>query len=326
MSLHPRAAVLIFGVSVVAVGASAGAAPIGCLFPHYVADIVCGDDGATVCVGMAPDGWSGPVQLVLGATLEGGCPPGLDPLGSTHYASPNGLPAVCTCTCDPTGITCAVSLSFFADPSCSDASSCDTTIQVTSCAKVGLKSPADCNGIDASAIYALAPPPSPMGQCQASPAPSVLPPPFDREALLCAPSASVAGCAAGEQCVPRLVGCFYRDGKYECTDPSLATDHPGLTRTMIYTGWTEHRGCGSCQCSGLCAGGVNVYHLPVGAEGQCASTDQNQTLPLGQCPKLSGSGWPGLRQYEYSGPTCTAAAPPTGAITTEHPVTVCCPP
>ena len=118
--------------------------------------------------------------------------------------------------------------------------------------------------------------------------------------------------------------CVHQSG-----DASCPAGYP--TKSVIYGGETDMRGCSPCTCSatptgGSCAGTIGIWgDVAGGCTGAAAGT-----YTLGAtCATYSGAGNnPGYAQgnFTVTPGTCTVVTQPTptGAVIATGPITVCC--
>jgi len=282
--------------------------------------VACGT--GEVCVGSAPAGWTGPVQLYEGAAPPPPCPPStsLEIEGGSGLSAP---PATCsTCTCGaPAGVTCgSPTVTLYTDSVCGGAS-CDVGTVTSTCSL--LKTGTQCNIAGTLVYVSVAPAQATGGSCPPTPeVPSVPPAAWTTNALACAPLATGAACGAGMECTPSpaapFVTCIYQAGNVSC--PSAA--YPN--KSIVDTNWFDTRTCSACSCGapGGCAGGAVL----VSTNSACSSGVQN---PIPSACKFDGI--PGILPYYAEMVTppspngCTpGGGQPTGGTVPTGPITLCC--
>ena len=286
------------------------------------------------CEGSPPAGWSGPDLFWTGAagTTAPPCPAGYQAMNG--YAGPTGSNDSCACTCVATGQTCTATVALHSDMACSVNPACrSVTVTATGTgACTPIPATSNCGSLGSFNVDAGVPTPS-VGTCT----PQVTKTPGSAEgwtsaARVCTAIADApGGCvAAGQQCVlegPSAFGaaiCVHQSG-----DVSCPAGYP--TKSVIYGGETDMRGCGPCTCSskttgGSCAGTISVWG---DLAGSCTGAAPG-TYTLGTtCGTYNGAGNnPGYAQgnFTVTPGTCTVVTQPTptGSVIGTGPVTVCC--
>ncbi|MDP8998576.1 MAG: hypothetical protein M3O46_00510 [Myxococcota bacterium] len=285
------------------------------------------------CTAAAPTGWSGPAILWTGTlgTSAPACPTGYQSALDAH-AGPTGSPDACTCTCASSGATCSASGTFHADQVCANPT-CATVTPDSSGACTPVVPTSSCGSAGSYTMGSSLPTAS-GGTCT----PSVMTTPgsaasWTTSARVCSWMGRVdkpGGCTnPGEQCLlgpmpgfgPTM--CIYQGG-----DVSCPTAFPN--KTLLYSGESDSRRCGSCGCStrpagGTCTGTVTLY----GGTSGCTGTSATYTLGSSCQGYMTLSPTPSYVQAHYTmttPATCSVTAQPasTGSVTGTGPTTVCC--
>jgi hypothetical protein len=297
------------------------------------AEAACQTAGYT-CVPVAPAGWTGPALLWTGAfgTAAPGCPMGYHSLDAK--IGPTGTADSCSCKCAALGQQCSANGTFHADQMCSYVPC--ASVSLSSASGTGACTTITSNTCGTGGSFSgptTLPVPS-GGSCtpQVTPTPGT-PASWTTSARVCswtAPPDIPGGCTAGgEQCIGSSgsfgsMACVYQNG-----DASCPNGYPN--KTLLYTGETDTRGCGSCTCSnppsgGTCAGSISFWgDVNAGCGGAATVTSSLG----GPCKGYMGVGNnPGYVQANYTltPGTCSVPAQPTatGAVTGTGPTTVCC--
>jgi len=288
------------------------------------------------CVGAAPAGWSGPDLFwtgTAGATAPA-CPTGYQTLDGN--AGPTGTSGSCACTCAASGQACTATAALHSDMTCAVNPACRSvtvTATMTGTGACTPIAPTTVCGSGGSFAAAGGVPALSGGTCvpqvTKTPGPAAG---WTSSARVCtAPADFPGGCAAaGQECVPPTPSPF---GAAMCVHQSGDASCPAgfPTKSLIYRGETDMRGCGPCMCSarptgGTCAGTISVWgDLAGGCTGTVAGT-----YTLGNtCTTYTGaSNNPGYAQgnFTVTPGTCTVVTQPTptGAVIGTGPATVCC--
>lgn len=287
------------------------------------------------CVGSPPAGWSGPDLFWTGSAgaTAPACPAGYQSMNG--YSGPTGTNGSCACTCVATGQACTATVTFHTDQTCAVNPACRSVTVMTmsgngACTPI---TPTSNCGPDGSFAVAGGVPAPSVGTCT----PQVTKTSGSAEgwtsaARVCTAIADVpGGCAAGgQQCVlesPSTFGaaiCVHQSG-----DASCPAGYP--TKSVIYGGETDMRGCGPCTCSskptgGSCAGTISIWgDLAGGCSGAAADT---YTLGATCSAYAGASNNPAYAQgnFTVTPGTCTVVTQPTptGAVIATGPTTVCC--
>lgn len=246
--------------------------------------------------------------------------------GAQSVMNDPGGPATCTsCSCAAAqNLGCAAPVL-----SCyKDTTSCGGSVDFTS-----NQDDNNCHNFPGSLFGALddscirSVPSQPKGDCPASGGVPSLPPAWNTQRDLCRLTEQGGGCANGQVCVTKAVGdfdariCAVREGETGC--PSQWSPV-----AVGYLSTLDDRGCDACTCSapqGLSCtpGDVDVYDSD-----NCNDFDQtigaNCSETSGAIDLLSGSYRLNPGQVSGQG-TCTAGGgQPSGSVTGEKPVTICC--
>ena len=222
-------------------------------------------EAGCACVGAAPSGWQGYVQLAFG---DGGASTCVSPYATpqgTSIASVTAAGASCSpCTCTSSGssaVKCQVQLGS-AGLLCAGENM--TPAPQGTCTPVPGSS-----GTPNGSSYG----PTASGSCIADGGTATRPAPQTSPATVCldADASVLTGCASsGQVCVvppaARPSGsatslCIYRSGVQTCPGPYTASH-------VVSTGVTDGRGCSACSCgSGVCPPDGFVQGFPLGCLG-----------------------------------------------------------
>jgi hypothetical protein len=278
----------------------------------------CGGDFQ--CVPAVPGGWTGPLELYLGAAAPPACPSG----SSTTFDGMDGLQASapnCDCSCDSPVIVCgSVTMTTSAAADC--ATSCETTpVASGSCF-----ASATCAGNPTSAFQTLSSPVA-TGKCTPQAAVDVPPASWAAYARACASSFAVtqSDCAAGLVCAHLAPAAPFQAGACIVQAGSQACPTAGYVQSHVeYTGLTDTRGCNPCSCGGsgnaTCAATVDAYET---SNATCGGLSVTFDPPVDCVPTNVGAD---LRvTVTGSGDPCTPSpGSPTGVATPTGPSTICC--
>jgi hypothetical protein len=291
--------------------------------------------GAYTCAPAVPSGWFGLVALweAPAGSSAPSCP--------LHYqnlmdakAGPSASSATCSCSCSASGQVCSATGVLHADQTCLN-SACATVVPASSGACTSV--PSNLCGSGGSFNLAGAATPS-GGTCTPHVAPTIPPLSWMTSARLCSytgPLDRPGGCpGASGQCVA-APGSPYGSTMciYSSADPPPTSCPAGFDAkppTVLYSGDTDTRGCGSCTCSSAptgasCSGTIELY-----GGGGCTGGAGSVSYGLGTtCGAYMGlNPVPGSVRaiYTLTGGSCSvqAAPQPIGSVTPTSPTTVCC--
>lgn len=268
------------------------------------------------CNPSAPSGWEGPVSLDDG---NAACAGSYDQLAFTAGTEPSAAAASCTpCSCS--GDSC----SEFVDFVTSDAAQCGGTSCTTSfnqnCAEI---SPACLQNL--SSAYLKTQLPANSGCKPSEQKPQLEHAAWKTEVRACRPAVVYGGgCPTNQVCMPSASSddaglCIWREGEASCPEGRYSERH------MYYREIKDTRACSECSCkSPGCDYHWRVYN----------SDDQSCTTPVldlkneGQCVQVNPSGGKLRVAAAISGGgSCEpAGGQPSGEVSADKPVTVCCAP
>ncbi len=272
-------------------------------------DIDCADAECAGPVACVPG--SGDAKPSTFAASAGSCPAGYSPVTLQR-----GLTAPMTCT----GCTCVSPQTYcLAGVYAHGANTCPSSqytgqlynVYTNSCQPL----PADRN------LYMFAV--DSFTECTAQGTPVPSPTAWGETRVLCVADETGGGCPSGEVCAPAITtaSCVMTEGSTDCSG-ALPDDTGG----QWFTGVTDDRTCGACDCpfnygSGTCGGGTIVgYNGPncTGSSETIGNGTQGSACGLMFAPvsgRVSGTA---------SGGSCQPRAYTTGAATETGPRTVCC--
>ncbi len=294
-------------------------------------------DVGSSCVTVAPEGWQGPVALVVAAPGEpdpqcgGAFPFAQNPIFGADFV--DGGSPVCDCQCSPDTAECEVmaSLSYWDPPFGNDCNGAgDGTFQVSE--GVTTAAPAPPWVDDSSAVWRVNNSSQQLvGTCEGTANAQIPTPSFGTRVVACAPGLTDDACEDGA-CVPEAVApfdgrvCIYREGEHMCDDPAYPE------RTTYHTGWVDERACAECTC-GEIQGSCSDEHFTVGYVGQDGLVWDDEQIPLdGSCEYIVIAGGPyqdaiSTVAGDPVGTSCAVAPGSTnysGTAQASDPVTVCC--
>ncbi|MFT3770197.1 MAG: hypothetical protein QM820_32610 [Minicystis sp.] len=246
--------------------------------------------------------------------------------------NPTGAAPVCpTCTCStPKGVACQIaSATFFANPGCQSAGGTLTIAQGVCQGFVTLQFD------PASVRWATAP--AAGGACVPQPSgfPQVQPAKWGTQVRACGDAGNGAGCGIGT-CVPKPLPpfddmlCIYQAGDIPCPGGAYSV------RQVFFSTLDDTRTCSACDCGAptgtSCNGTMKLYtdtacsveEVIMTNVSQCSSLPPDSTTP--PPPYLS------QRSIIYTGTPSNAGScgsipsKPSGSVSADDPVTVCCTP
>lgn len=268
----------------------------------------CADDDCAelACVEL-PIGWLGPVELRADdSPCEGPFSAGIASLKKDVEAAP----ATCTCGCVGIPQTCdTADLTFFGTVICGNA---QMQVQLTNgtCESVENVQGADAFTIEPNVV---------SGSCTSSVETSIEPPTFEARRL-CGLPAEGAGCDSGS-CAPSAT-CVYMPGNVVCPK-GFASSFMGNAGIIDSRGCDEG-GCGCTASGGPCSYTVELYDNQNCQNGVVATTSSTGCQPV----QFGGGG--GNRGALFTatpgtvGCVSTGSGTPTGSVSLNEPITVCC--
>jgi hypothetical protein len=283
----------------------------------------CADDSCS-CAPEAPSNWSGPVVLSLGAGAVG-CPadwPAELQAGWTSVSADDLTCEVCSCG-SPQGVQCGATINYHVDSSCSGSPERMQSLTTTQGCVALANAPQQFQSVRPGTASVTA------GSCAPSgggvdAVPSIA---FGDDAVLCGGAAEGDGCgAAGDVCVAlppapyQATVCIYRTGGGGCPNGS-----PYSQPHAFFGDYDDSRDCSSCGCStaGLSCNATTQLFGP-STNVNCASnpvTVSNNNSCFNNAPQPGSAK---LLANNLSGACTTTGGAPTGGVSGEDPVTVCC--
>jgi hypothetical protein len=298
------------------------------------ADPLC--QAGYVCDDPVPSGWQGPVELYVGNGSPLPTPPGCaTPYANDFVDGNEGLNvplAQCSCACGSVnGADCNQSIDWFAYSDTQCQSQCGNGQMPPSTANFCSSA-----GCTAQSFKVTAGPANlATASCQPN-ATTTLPPVTWQQVLRgCGYSgpADVGGCDAGAHCVARPASPF--GGKaciYSATDQACPGGSSYSSKQLVYSSVAEGRGCTQCTCGNptgvSCAldGGLTMYAFV--SNPPCNDAVGTAQPGAGCVPTVgTGSAIEGYVTAAVTGGSCQpAVSDPTGTVTPQGPITVCCQP
>jgi hypothetical protein len=293
-------------------------------------DVDAGESCSSVlgfaCTPLPPPGWTGPLAIFEGS---GSILPSLPPCSGSFatddydgFDAPTATASTCTCSCGaPSGAACQGSVSFSQNGSCSKSCGAPATLPQGACTPVNTSG---CSGggpvvsVSASASG---------GACAPTPSTTIPTAAWTKEVRACGLSSTpiAATCETGEACVP-VPSLPYEAGNL-CVSQvgNVACPASFPKQRIYYESSTDTRGCSACSCAEptevVCAGGtVNSYF-----DSSCGFLVNSSAFPQ-SCETRSGAtASMDLTGVTASGGTCApSAVTPTGDVSPEQPLTICC--
>jgi hypothetical protein len=279
------------------------------------------------CVPAPPSGWQGPIAVGVGTTINGlACEsawPQEQALGGV--GDPGGAAACEPCSCgDASGATCPASAVFTRhvnDPSC------------TNIVSANFESTADCQfeNVESNGnLLGIRPTPTP-GSCPAQGGEIMnLPAAFAQFAKVCGLANEPQDCDGG-LAVPEFeqpedwATCVFQAGDLPACPPG--SDY-SMGPLVIADGFTDSRGCTSCECGDAtevqCGPYMTSVHTTVDCTGIANMIVHDDTCSMNSIGVQSWrlQGVPGVVSEGTCSPTATVE--PTGGIEIDHVITVCC--
>lgn len=321
-------------------GADLEASPVDALEPHDAGDLDAPPDSPEdaltdassptceslgfECVARAPAGWLGPVALLTSGT--GPAPACEPPFGSDAFesvASPSYIPpARCSpCTCSAAKGPCRARVQPHCNLKCTSPCAQRTDVAQGVCTEIDLMYFA--MALQLQAAFPVAP------ACEPSVVTVDRPPvEFDLWARGCSgDSLALAGCADSEVCLPAAAEpfecqyCVYRGGYQPCPD-----DYPsGL---LTYRQYEDDRSCESCTCGEptdvSCGGSVSV------TPGSTECTAAPVPFVEDRCVRVGSEEYSRVAvsaDLEVTSGECQpAGGKPTGTVTVQDALSICCRP
>ena len=248
-----------------------------------------------------PVGWSGPVEVALGAGAV--CPAAFPQLLSQEPAAviPVPQPSWCGCTCDPQDCKSGV-LTLYSTASCQVGS---TSLQLNACTAIPQN----------FASASFTPTFNPNSQCKAAPTIGI-PGLVTNNATVCGTTST---CSPDVACAP--------PGSQLCIEIAGAVDCPaGFSTHYILDSsgtFVDGRTCTACTCGQWqqpgCIGGAQLWDaggctgsfFGVPAQGTCENVGTFKAVSAGLALQPAG--------------TCThSTSVPTGSVSSVKPTTICC--
>ncbi len=294
-------------------------------------------DASCGCVGAAPSGWSGYVQLVLSDAGVPQCPAPYDQPRGSHKTAPTGSAAQCTpCTCGtpPSGpIQCQVSLGSGGALCAGETMTvAPASLCVLPPGPMGLTSGPNGDSYGPTTV------PAPVGAC--APDGGRLAQPLGAaqwaSVAVCAGAVDAGGAcpASGDVCLPVPRGaqgspsgvCIYQSGVQTCPSGGYSM------RVVAGDAFVDSRGCGACGCAtpACPADGYVEGYTSLNCSGTPAATlDASTPCVLGQNANGSAS-FKYIPSHSAWAGTCavSAAGGPDGGVSLDDSTatTFCCMP
>ncbi|HEX2679600.1 MAG TPA: hypothetical protein VHM19_23280 [Polyangiales bacterium] len=275
----------------------------------------------TACVSAPPSDWHGPVAVYAGSAAPPTCADAFAVEAWSGGDDPSFTPATCSaCSCTPQSSACAsfVDFSTSATPGCGG-TACTTSVSA-SCAEI---SPPCIAGLSTASLQSKLP--SAGGTCTASKqSPKKSTAKFGTRVVACALTDTDHGnCDTHELCAPAPQApfgaalCIWKAGDVSCPSGDYTKHH------VYYQKLHDTRSCSACSCDGPdCSYQWKVFDasdtscstplVSLNSEDQCVQVNpSNDKLRIGA--SVTGTG------------DCTPqGGSPTGDVTAEDAVTVCC--
>ena len=287
-------------------------------------DVDCQDDdcAARECLPVAPDGWTGPTALRVGASLPASCDGAYGEQAARGGTAVNAPAATCSaCSCTPMTPGCAtfVDMLATADPACGGAS---RVLNVTSPCSDVMASP---ELAGASAGLKLRVPAGTPSCAPSAQNPTKAAPGWQLEVQACEPGADPVrgGCAREQVCAPKRPGdassCIVRTGDHACPAGGYSE------RRLFYTAIEDTRSCSACNCAQDCSYGFKVH--PAG-DTTCTQAPVVALAGPGTCSAVAPTNQSVRVALVLNGTGACAqgGGQPTGAATAGGVTTACCMP
>jgi hypothetical protein len=275
--------------------------------------------GTHTCVAGPPEGWSGPVAVMLDAA-ESAPPPcegDYDEDARMALHDLVGDPAICECDCaEATDVSCE---SWVVEHDVT--LGCPTPDESFDFLGICLNAPSEPQGH----YWRADPAASSGGSCEASGTTDVSPAAFAGRTTLCAYAGPQDGCGPGQRCAPIPVApfesaiCVWQEGDLECPAALGFTE-----KRVAFDDFTDDRACEECTCAdpvGTCSVELSFF------SDSCAGR-LDYALPTDGVCRLIGSSVESINADEDSlaiEATCVpSSGVPIGAVTGTGPTTICC--
>lgn len=266
----------------------------------------CGDDGQ--CVPLAPEGWDGPVVVLLGTGTAPACPAQAPEELFIGRAGLSAPPAECSCECS--GGSCDTTLYASLAGGCTE----DLPVPVTE----GMCEPIDTSAVPADTTVFI----PPTGVCEPQASERVSPLQWGDEVRVC--TGSLGSCGDGACVPPSVAGegvCIVRDGEHTCP-------LSGYTQSFVFhRSADDTRGCSTCDCGGDLQCTLDIYQDP-GCSGMpfySAPLDSEVCEPIANVIPNGQEGPVGLL-VESMGQCTPQGGESSGEATPADPFTLCCQP
>lgn len=247
-----------------------------------------------------PVGWTGPVQIFAAAGDEPPVTCADGTAGMVTFDQVTADDAVCGCDCEaPDDVTCPTTGTFRV---WDNSSNClvipDETVEVTEgCNDLGLYD-------DVRVSFSSAAPDLDGVTCTAMPTTDLPEPIVDTQYTVCASRVASA---------PE---CIWQEGDVGCPAGEFAV------RTVVYETVADDRDCSACSCGDATGDCEATFDLRAGVGCGAGSPAE---LADGDCTTIDTPARSGRLTIEGAAVTCEPAdVGPTGGVTAEDPLTVCC--
>jgi hypothetical protein len=277
----------------------------------------CGGDFE--CVPAVPSGWTGPLELYLGASAAPSCPA----VATDVFDGMDGLnapAATCGCACGSPEITCSVEMNTY------DVSPCATSCASTAIVSGTCFTTAKCAGSSGLTAYQTLTVENSDGKCAPQATTTSTPPSWSDYARACAPLVMPGqlDCPTGQVCTRKPVEaqfeagvCIMQSGNQTCPT-GYGVSH------VEYTDVDDGRGCSACTCgdppSITCSATLEGYMT---TNGTCSAGAITYTPPVA-CVPTSDMADMQVVVTSSSGQCAASAVSATGTATPTAPSTLCC--
>jgi hypothetical protein len=276
------------------------------------------DTTTNACIANAPNGWTGPTAMVIGAGAPPACPGTFPTVGSPLFGSLNEGTPSCGCTCSAaTNLSCSGSAQLW---KVGNQLQCDL---VSTGTPTTIPPGATCPASLANGLWKTAIPQVSGGSCTAQTTNTLPVPTWGREARTCggAVAAPADDCAATAKCLPKPPSpykmCITAPGAQACPAGIYATQY------VLYSSFMDSRSCSACSCGSPAGSCGMVSTFSDACNGQISAGGTR-----GGCFTVNSGGGGAAATYTQSPQgTCVASGGAlAGAVTKRDEVTYCCAP
>jgi hypothetical protein len=227
--------------------------------------------------------------------------------------------AECACSCDAaTGITCKDATLHIFDPNgCNQGALATHVVQENDCLDIPVNNASKFVTTDDFEVNSA-------GACEPLLNETIDPPSFGLQFAGCGGAVNEGGCEDDDLCLPEIdnpwdeVWCVYAQGDLDCPSGGYSE------KAVYFAGVDDTRDCGDCTCgdpTSVCEGKVRVHEDDACMSNLFISGKPATCSNLGLM-KPSSLFW----ESEPSGSCVEGGGAPTGDVTPNGPVTVCCQP